>query len=288
MPARTRSTASSRVAVGARHVGDVARSAGRSRRARRRRPGTRALDERDARSLAGRDEVRHVGRVERARARRVAAHDHRARARRSRRRTTRRARRGQRDARAPLACVEVQRLVEQRRADRALLVARELVEALGRGQQRDRGLRRGPREPRREPRPRLATASQPAVADRHARRRASRRARTRARRAALPRVVVGHRPAGALDVAVGVEQQHAGVEHPREPLDHRRARARLAQRVDQVALDRGQPLVGVQVAGEQRAVDEADDVAERRCRAGRRAPGTTARAPPPAARAGRA
>ena len=113
-------------------------------------------------------------------------------------------------------------------------------------------------------RPRLAIASQPLVADRH--------------RHDVPAVLLelalgepllqprGVRglARGALGRAVGVEQEHAGVEHPGQPLDHRRARLRLSQRVDQVALDRGQALVGVQVAGEQRAVDEADDVPERR------------------------
>ena len=45
---------------------------------------------------------------------------------------------------------EVERFVEQRRAHGALLVARELAEALGGGQQRHRGLCRGPGEPRGE------------------------------------------------------------------------------------------------------------------------------------------
>ena len=174
------------------------------------------------------------------------------------------------------------------RADRALLVAREVAQALGRRQQRHGGLGGGPGEPRREQRGRgsrppaspsspigTLTTCQPSCSNS--------RSPIRAARSAS-----GTGAARGLDAAVGGEDQHAGVEHARQPLDHHLARARLAQRVDEVALDRVQPLVGVQVAGEQRAVDEADDVAERRAqRHGQHRERALAR-PPPAARAGRA
>ena len=169
---------------------------------------------------------------------------------------------------------------------RALLVAGEVAQPLGRRQQRHRGLRGGAREPRREHAAAAGDREPAGVADRH--------------RHDVPAVVlelalptrattrVGDRRRRRPRRAVGVEHQHAGVEHAGEPLDHRLARPRLLQRVDQVALDRGQALVGVQVAGEQRAVDEADDVPERRARAAPRAPGTSARGPRRAAPAARA
>jgi hypothetical protein len=82
-------------------------------------------------------------------------------------------------------------------------------------------------------------------------------------------LALGDAAAHALGVRHGargraVEHEHAGVEHPREPADHRCARLRLAQRVDQVALDRRQPLVGVQITRQRRPADEPRDVAEGR------------------------
>ena len=151
---------------------------------------------------------------------------------------------------------ELQQLVEQRRADGAFLLARELGEALGRGEQRHGG--RGGRSRQGHP--------------------AARRHRQPARRrdrhgddvpAVVLELALGDAPAHALGIGHGargraVQHEHARVEHAREPGDHRRARLRLAQRVDQVALDRGQPLVAVQVARQRRPGHVARDVAERR------------------------
>ena len=297
-PCWTRSTAScaSRNERGTSAICSTGRPipARRRRGAGQRRTRRRLDAARRARSPRARDEVRDAARRAAARARaasreraaarrrRAASDDHPRRRREVQRRTTPRAP----PARARRGCPPA-----PRRA------ARSGPRAPGRARGR-RGARSPPAAAPR-PAPRAGRAA-PRARGRGWRPRASRRRRSARVTTCQPscsnsrspmraaRSSSGHRPAGRLDAAVGDEDQHAGVEHPREALDHHLARARLAQRVDQVALDRVQALVGVQVAGEQRAVDEADDVAERRCPAAPRAPGTRARGPPPAARAGRA
>ncbi len=94
----------------------------------------------------------------------------------------------------------LQRLVEQGASHRALLVAREVVEAVGGGQQRDRGLRRGPGEPRRQRAAAAGDREPAAVADRDA---DDVPALVLELALADPgrEVVVGHRPAGDLDLA---------------------------------------------------------------------------------------
>ena len=59
-------------------------------------------------------------------------------------------------------------------------------------------------------------------------------------------------------------EHDAGVEEARQAVDHRLLRLRRAQRVDEVALQRGQTAEDVLLAARQRAVDEVDDLPERR------------------------
>ena len=66
------------------------------------------------------------------------------------------------------------------------------------------------------------------------------------------------------DCAVRREEQHRGIQKRGEPLDDRLPRILLCERIHEVELHRGDALERPQVAAEQRPVDAADDVPERR------------------------
>ena len=162
----------------------------------------------------------------------------------------------------------LERLLEQRRLDGQLLVAHHVAQPRHRGQQRRGRLggglgeladepapRAGEHEPRAR-RPAVATACQPLDLQ------LDEPGRLLADRA--EQLVDGRLAGHDVGPALGADQHHAGVEEARQPVDHRALGLRRAQRVDEVALERRQPPEDLLLAADQRAVDEVDDLPERR------------------------
>ena len=161
----------------------------------------------------------------------------------------------------------LERLLEQRRLDGELLVAHHVAQPRHRGQQRGGGLGGGLGELAYEAAPR-AGEHEPASADGRghgvpaAHVELDEAGRLLAHRAEqlVDRRLAGH----DVGPALGADQHHAGVEEARQPVDHRALGLWRAQRVDEVALQRRQPAEDLLLAAGQRAVDEVDDLAERR------------------------
>ena len=164
----------------------------------------------------------------------------------------------------------LERLLEQRRLDRLLLVAHDVAQPRHRGQQRRRRLRgglgeladeaaarAGQHEPARPPTGRRGDGV-PAARPRARTGRAAARGprRSSSSTGGLPATISG-RPSAPSSTTLASRKL-------RQPVDHRALRLRRAQRVDEVALERGQPAEDLLLAAGQRAVDEVDDLAERR------------------------
>jgi hypothetical protein len=81
----------------------------------------------------------------------------------------------------------------------------------------------------------------------------------------LAQQLVGRRPAGEdLGLALRAHEHDAGVEEARQAVDHRALGVGRAQGVDEVALQSGEAAEDVLLAARHGAVDEVDDLAERR------------------------
>jgi hypothetical protein len=169
--------------------------------------------------------------------------------------------------------VRRERLLQQRRLDRLLLVAHDVTEPRHRGKQRRRRLGGRLGELGDEPAPR-AREHQPAVGlvgargdrgrDRVPARHLQLEQPGRLGAHLLQQLVGGRFARDDLGPPLGVQQHHAGVEELRQPIDHRPLGLRRAQRVHQVSLQRGEAPEHVLVAARERAVDEVDDLPERR------------------------
>ncbi len=184
----------------------------------------------------------------------------------------RRRARGQR--RQPALLGRGERLLEQRAADRLLLGARDIAETRHRGEQRrarlggrlDEAVETGARPPGDdEPAARRAVVRGDRGGDRLCP--AGGRELEESRRAAghAGAQLVDRRPADDdLRPAVRADDDHGRVEEPPEALCHRALGLGAAQRVDEVALQRGQAPEDADLVARERALDVVDDVAERR------------------------
>ena len=185
----------------------------------------------------------------------------------------RRRARGQRQQVARLGGLE--RLLQQRRLDGLLLVAHDVAEPRHRGEQR-RGRLRGrlgelgdeaaARARQHEPARRLVGARD----DRRRDRVPAARPRARAGRAAAAQTsrqqLVDRRACRRRSRARPSASSSSTLASRklRQPVDHRALGLRRAQRVDEVALERREAAEDLLLAAGERAVDEVDDLPERR------------------------